>query len=111
MLWKPITLFASLAQVLRNGSQASLTSKIGTLGATQVRFIFGLPFAVLFFILSLYIFDETVPQITTASLSWAIVGAVSQIGATALMLLVMHRRAFGVAYACRAEPRLGTERP
>jgi drug/metabolite transporter (DMT)-like permease len=105
MLWIPITLLASMAQVLRNGSQASLTSKIGTLGATQVRFVFGLPFAVLFFILSLYILDENVPQITAASLSWVIVGAVSQIAATALMLLVMHRRAFGVAYAyIKTEP-------
>ena len=105
MLWVPITLLASLAQVLRNGSQASLTSKIGTLGATQVRFVFGLPFSILFFILSLYIFDETIPQITMASLSWAMLGAVSQIGATALMLLVMHRRAFGVAYAyIKTEP-------
>lgn len=105
MLWIPITLLASLAQVLRNGSQASLTSKIGTLGATQVRFIFGLPFAVLFLIMSLYIFDESIPEITAASISWAFVGAVSQISATALMLVVMHRRAFGVAYAyIKTEP-------
>lgn len=105
MLWIPITLLASIAQVLRNGSQASLTSKIGTLGATQVRFVFGLPFAGLFLILALYILDESVPPITAASVSWAIVGAISQIAATALMLLVMHRRAFGVAYAyIKTEP-------
>ena len=48
MLWVPLTLVAAMAQVVRNGAQANLTARIGTLGATQVRFVFGLPFAVLF---------------------------------------------------------------
>ena len=47
MLWVPLTLIAAATQVVRNSAQANLTGKIGTLGATQVRFVFGLPFAVL----------------------------------------------------------------
>jgi len=105
MLWVPITLFAAGAQVLRNGAQASLTGRIGTLGATQVRFVFGLPFATAFFLLSLVITGEDMPQVGQVGLLWALLGAVCQIAATGLMLYVMHRRAFGVAYAyIKTEP-------
>src|SRR5437868_3917449 len=48
LFWVPLTLVAAALQVVRNGAQANLTGKIGTLGATQVRFVFGLPFALLF---------------------------------------------------------------
>lgn len=105
MLWVPITIAASLSQVLRNGAQASLTHKIGMLGATQVRFVFGLPFAAVFFGFSLLIFQELPPSLNGVALAWTTVGAMSQIGATALMLFVMHQRAFGVAYAyIKTEP-------
>ena len=105
MLWIPITLIAAGAQVLRNGAQASLTGKIGTLGATQVRFVFGLPFAVLFLGAGVLITGEALPHVTALALRWGALGAACQIAATALMLLVMHRRAFGVAYAyIKTEP-------
>jgi len=107
MLWVPITIAAAAAQVLRNGAQASLTGKIGTLGATQVRFVFGLPFAILILLAAMLATGESVPPIGGESLAWAVLGACAQIGATALMLLVMHRRAFGVAYAyIKTEPVL-----
>lgn len=104
-LWIPITIAGSAAQVMRNGAQASLTSKIGTLGATQVRFVFGVPFALLFLGAALWATGSSLPEIGSVSLGWVTLGAVSQIGATALMLLVMNRRAFGVAYAyIKTEP-------
>ena len=104
-LWVPLTLIAGAAQVLRNGLQSNLTAKIGTLGATQVRFIYGLPFAVLFLIAALLIERTELPQITRNALGWSLLGAVCQIGGTALMLMVMGQRAFGVAYAyIKTEP-------
>ena len=105
LLWVPITVGAAAGQVLRNGAQASLTAKIGTLGATQVRFIFGLPFAVLFLTFALWISGEHIPDVNTLAIRWVLLGAVAQIGATALMLVVMKARAFGVAYAyIKTEP-------
>lgn len=104
-LWVPITLGAAAVQVLRNGAQAALTGRIGTLGATQVRFVFGLPFALLFLLACLAIRQAEMPGLNAASLGWAAAGGIAQILATALMLLVMHRRAFGVAYAyIKTEP-------
>lgn len=106
-LWVPATLVAAGAQVLRNGAQAQLTGKIGTLGATQVRFIFGLPFAVLFLLLGTALGGWTLARPGALVLGWAALGAVSQIIATALMLVVMRHRAFGVAYAyIKTEPVL-----
>lgn len=105
LLWVPITLVAAMLQVVRNGAQANLTGKIGTLGATQVRFVFGLPFALLFLVAALAIAGASLPQFTPAALGWTVLGAVCQIGGTAMMLVVMHRRAFGVAYAyIKTEP-------
>lgn len=105
MLWVPITLAACIAQVIRNGAQANLTARIGTLGATQVRFIFGLPFAAVFLALAIAVGGENLPVPGRAALGWTALGALCQIGGTALMLVVMGQRAFGVAYAyIKTEP-------
>lgn len=105
LLWVPFTAVAAGAQVVRNGAQASLTGKIGTLGATQVRFVFGLPFAVLFLAATLAVAGEHFPSFGAVSLAWTVAGAICQIGGTAMMLVVMGRRAFGVAYAyIKTEP-------
>jgi len=46
-LWIPITIGAALAQTARNAAQKNLTASLGALGATLVRFLYGLPFALL----------------------------------------------------------------
>jgi drug/metabolite transporter (DMT)-like permease len=103
----PVTIAAATAQVYRNGAQAGLTQTIGMLGATQVRFIFGLPFALVMLAACLLLTGAPLPALTGPALAWAALGAVSQILGTALMLLVMHQRAFGVAYAyIKTEPVL-----
>lgn len=105
LLWVPFTLAASVAQVLRNGAQAHLTGRIGTLGATQVRFVFGFPFAVLFLLAGLAISGEELPVPDASAAMWTVAGGLTQIAGTALMLVVMDRRKFAVAYAyIKTEP-------
>ncbi|MBO9574630.1 MAG: EamA family transporter [Sphingobium sp.] len=107
MLWIPATLVAAFAQVGRNGLQAGLTRSIGTLGATQVRFVFGLPFALLMLLAAHLVLGETIPALNRHALAYALLGALTQIAATALMLVAMSQRAFGVAYAyIKTEPVL-----
>jgi drug/metabolite transporter (DMT)-like permease len=107
LLWIPVTIAAAGAQVLRNGAQASLTHTIGTLGATQVRFVFGLPFALLFLAGAVLLQGASVPRPDALVLGWSALGALCQIAGTALMLAVMQRRAFSVAYAyIKTEPVL-----
>lgn len=104
-LWVLATLIAAAAQTARNAAQAGLTARIGTLGATQVRFIYGLPFAVLFLGLVILTSGEPVPALTGASLAFTTIGALAQIGATALMLYTMKSRSFAVTTAwVKTEP-------
>jgi drug/metabolite transporter (DMT)-like permease len=100
-LWIPITIGAAFAQTLRNATQRHLTSGLGTLGATLVRFLYGLPFAILWLLVLHVEFDSTRPDIDVHFLAWVVIGAVSQIIATALLLRVMAERNFalGVAYS------------
>ena len=60
-LWIPVTLGAAVAQTLRNAAQRHLTPVLGTLGATLVRFFYGLPFAVMWFVVVLIAGDYAVP--------------------------------------------------
>lgn len=102
-MWVIATLIAALAQTGRNAAQAGLTGQIGTIGATAVRFFFGLPFAALF--LGLLALWFPLPAISAATLGWAALGAMSQIAATAFMLLTMRGQGFGVATALmKTEP-------
>ncbi|MGK9445257.1 hypothetical protein O6493_23950, partial [Salmonella enterica subsp. enterica] len=52
-LWVGVVLFAAAAQTVRNTAQRSLTAQVGTLPATLVRFLYGLPFAAIY-LLALY---------------------------------------------------------
>jgi len=47
-LWAVFTVAAAFAQTIRNAMQRELTAALGTAGATQVRFLFGFPFALVF---------------------------------------------------------------
>jgi hypothetical protein len=49
-VWIPVTLLASTAQTLRNAMQRDLIGALGAVGAAQVRFLFGLPFAAMFLV-------------------------------------------------------------
>lgn len=107
MIWVPVTLIAAAAQTGRNAAQSGLTKAIGTLGATQVRFLFGLPFAVLFLLVVMAVTAEPAPMPGPRGLGFAALGALSQIGATALMLVTMKRANFAVTTAwIKTEPVL-----
>jgi drug/metabolite transporter (DMT)-like permease len=99
--WIPITVFAAAAQTVRNAAQRHLTGELGTLGATLVRFLYGVPFAALWLAAVLAFRGGSIPAPGGAFLAWLFLGAVGQIGAMALLLRVMEERNFalGVAYS------------
>jgi drug/metabolite transporter (DMT)-like permease len=97
-LWVVFTLLAATAQTFRNAAQKSLIERLGTLGATYIRFIFGLPFSLLALAIVSIAYGE-VPKPNAVSLLWTVFGAVSQILATALMLAAMSERSFVVTTA------------
>src|SRR6201984_1951313 len=98
-LWVPFTIIAALGQVARNAMQRQLTGPLGTWGATNIRFLFGFPFSILFFAGVLIFSGDRAPWPTAAFWPWLLLGALSQIIATGLMLLAMNDRSFVVTTA------------
>ena len=74
-LWVLVTLMASGAQTLRNAMQRDLIGALGAVGAAQVRFLFGLPFAVLFFFGLLAATGLNAPALSFDNLGWTAFGA------------------------------------
>jgi drug/metabolite transporter (DMT)-like permease len=104
-LWAVFTLIAAAAQTVRNATQRELTGKLGTVGATHVRFLFGLPFACLFLVGVITIGGAALPHPGPVFWPWVLAGALLQIAATALMLAAMGERSFVVTIAyIKTEP-------
>ena len=99
----PIVIAAALAQTARNAAQRSLTSDLGTLSATLIRFLYGLPFALawLLVVQQLGTGSSTTPQFSPGYWTWLVLGALAQLAATALLLRAMQERNFiiGVTFA------------
>jgi drug/metabolite transporter (DMT)-like permease len=103
-LWVALTLVAATAQTFRNAAQRSLIGPLGAVGATHVRFLFGLPFALAALAVVALVWAP-LPAPNAVVLGWVGLGALSQIGATALMLAAMRERSFVVTTAyTKTEP-------
>src|ERR1700722_13904323 len=98
-LWIPFTVIAAIGQVARNAMQRQLTGPLGTWRATNIRFLFGFPFSLVFFAVVVIATGDHVPWPTPAFWPWLLLGALSQILATGLMLLAMNDRSFVVTTA------------
>ncbi len=104
-LWALFTVIAAAAQTVRNATQRELTARLGTVGATHVRFLFGFPFALVFLAGVMLALGQALPRPPVHYWPWVIAGALTQIAATALMLAAMNERSFVVVYAyIKTEP-------
>jgi len=104
-LWAVFTIIAAAAQTARNATQRELTARLGTVGATHVRFLFGFPFALIFLAGIMVASGQALPRPPLVYWPWIIAGALAQIMATALMLAAMNERSFVVVYAyIKTEP-------
>ena len=94
MLWIPITLGAASLQVARNAAQRGLLGEAGPWGATLVRFLFGLPFSVVFAGIAFVFSSHLALRVDAHFLIACAIGGLGQIGATAAMLVSMRRSSF-----------------
>lgn len=84
--------------------QRGLTSKVGVAAASWARFIFALPFALAFLCVVLAL-DSGHPVLQDGFIAWLLVGSLSQMAATATMLLAMRERSFVTVIAyTKTEP-------
>jgi len=102
--WVLITIAAAFLQNVRSTMQKHLKGVMGTTGATFVRFGFGLPFAFLYLALLVWA-GRSLPVPNGTFFLWALVGGLSQIAATFLLVHLFSFRNFavGTAYS-RTEP-------
>jgi len=104
-LWAVFTVAGSLGQTARNAMQRELTGSLGAIGATHVRFLFGFPFALIFLLGIWLVTDASLPHPSLAFGGWILLGALTQIAGTMLMLLTMNERSFVVTVAyLKTEP-------
>ena len=104
-LWAVFTIVAAAAQTVRNAAQRELTTRLGTVGATHVRFLFGFPFALIFLAGVMIALGQGLPRPPLPFWPWVVLGALTQVAATALMLAAMNDRSFVVVYAyIKTEP-------
>lgn len=99
LLWIPATIAASIFQVGRNALQRGVMNAAGPWGATLVRFLFGLPFSILFTLIAFLVVPMAHPVLGPAFWWSAAAGATSQVLATAALLAAMHRAGFAVGTA------------
>ena len=99
MLWAGATIAAAAFQVGRNALQRGMMSRTGPWGATLVRFLFGLPFSLVFVAVAFAFAPDVAPRFGAAFWWPALSGALAQVLATAALLLAMHYAGFAVGTA------------
>ena len=106
-IWIPITIFAAFSQNLRSIYQKKLQKNISNISSTYTRFLFGLPFVFIYF-LFLYNYSNTtflVSNINLQFIFYCLIGGISQIIATFLLLKIFMTNNFSVATAySKTEP-------
>jgi drug/metabolite transporter (DMT)-like permease len=99
--WVYLTLMASTAQAVRTGGQKHLTAHLSPFAVTFVRFLYGLPFAVLYFLIIQNQYDKPFPILSTTFLGFSLAMGLMQIAATTLLIYLFSLRNFatGTTYA------------
>jgi drug/metabolite transporter (DMT)-like permease len=98
-LWVPITLCAAFCQNLRSALQKHLKASLSTTGATAARFLFAAPLAVLYVAGLARLGGYPLPAPHAAFAAWALLGGLTQILATALLVHLFSFRNFAVGTA------------
>ena len=95
-LWIPITIFAAFMQNARSALQKHLKGRLTTLGASYVRFLYAMPFALIYAGAVHEVGGYPWPEISTPFLVYCLLGGISQILFTAVLLWLFQFRNFAV---------------
>ena len=95
-LWIPITVFAAFFQNLRSALQKHLTGVLSGQGAAYSRFLFALPWALLYLYVLVQFFEFSLPAINGRFLLFCLMGSVTQIISTVALLKAFSYRSFAV---------------
>jgi drug/metabolite transporter (DMT)-like permease len=94
--WIALSLFAVVMQTVRTAAQKHITKHLDAIGATLVRFVFGLPFAAAFLAIVMIQGNIALPALNQDFLVFSFIAAVLQVVATVLLIYLFSLRNFAV---------------
>ncbi|MDA1097740.1 MAG: DMT family transporter [Proteobacteria bacterium] len=95
-LWIPITFLAAFMQAARTAGQKYLTRDFSAVGASYVRFLWGLPFALVYLLFLKQLGGHQLPSPDWTFFVFAALCGLSQIAATVLLVFLFSLRNFAV---------------
>jgi len=98
-VWIPIAMTAALFQCWRTAMQQKLRGLLSVNGAGFVRYLYGMPAALVLLIIALSVTGAAVPQPNLRFLMWCAAGGLGQILATNLLIMSFGYRNFAVGTA------------
>jgi len=100
LIWIPICVGAAVMQVARNAVQRDLLTQTGPWwAASLVRFLFGIPFTLMFVLIAKMITPQAHGMLSLHLLMICSLGALTQIVAQAALLVCMERSSFAIGSA------------
>ncbi len=98
-LWAVIALIAALAQSLRTVCQKLLIPRVGELGASFSRFIFGISFVWLWTLAICIKTKSSLPELSLSFLIFVGLAAILQIAFTILLIMMFNHRNYAIGIA------------
>jgi drug/metabolite transporter (DMT)-like permease len=95
-LWIPVTIFAAFMQNLRSALQKHIKGKLSTGGAAYVRFFYAWPFALAYLGILHVVGEHSIPEVSREFLIYCLLGGLSQIIFTFLLVHLFSFRNFAV---------------
>ncbi len=96
-IWIYFTLLAAFMQAIRTAGQKHLSGQLNAMATTAVRYLFALPFALLYAWWLLAVKEVEVPSLTPLFMQYALVACVMQIIGTVCLVAAFRYRNFAVA--------------
>lgn len=98
-IWLPASLLGGLFQAWRTALQQRLRTELSVSGAGLVRYLYGLPYAILFASGWLWMYGTSLPSPGAAFVLFCIAGAITQMAGTILLIIAFGHRGFVVGTA------------
>lgn len=98
-IWLPASLLGGLFQAWRTALQQRLRAEMSVSGTGLVRYLYGVPFALVFAAVWLGAAGDAVPALGSAFAAFAIAGALTQMAGTVLLIMAFGHRGFVVGTA------------
>ncbi|MEK9671797.1 MAG: EamA family transporter [Rhodospirillaceae bacterium] len=95
-LWIPITVLAAFMQNARSAIQKHLKGRLTTLGAAYVRFLYALPFALVYIAVLHFVGGKAIPEPNMIFMMHTFLGGLFQVLFTVVLLYLFQFRNFAV---------------